>query len=338
MNPVIPSSRSLSYRAVFILLLLVTACGPEIRRNEPGNLYWPSPPEPPRIHYIQSIYSEDDIGRVYSIKEKLFGKDYIDSITRPYGVYARRGKLYVTDLVMKSVVVFDFAEKRLSSIGAGGAFQNPSSVVSDAAGNLYVSDAGQGKITVFDARGSSRVVLPLVGSKPVALAINEALGRLYVVDRNNHEVLVLGLNGKKLFKFGGFGDADGKFNLPLSIVLDRAGTVYVLDGGNFRVQIFDAEGKFISKFGTVGDHQGTFANPKGIAVDSEGHIYVTDAAFSNFQIFDQQGNALLFVGGLGPNPGYFHLPGGITIDENDRIYVADQFNKRVQVFQYLPAP
>lgn len=324
--------------SLLAILFLFPACGPVKRKPEPTNLVWPQPPNPPRIKYIQSIYSEDDIGRVYSLREKLFGKDYFDTLSRPYGVYAHRGKIAVTDLSVRAIFVFDLTAKRLSVLGEEGALQIPSSAVTDTAGITYVADTGASKIAVYDAKGHYATAYPMEGGKPVALAINDRLGRLYAVDRASHKVIVHGLDGIKLFEFGNRGGQDGQFNIPMSIAVDGQGDVYVLDSGNFRVQIFTSEGKFISKFGEVGDRQGSFANPKSIAVDSDGHIYVTDAAFSNFQIFDRKGNHLLFVGTLGPSPGQMHLPSGISIDENDRIYVADQFNRRIQVFQYIKAP
>jgi DNA-binding beta-propeller fold protein YncE len=325
-------------RIPFFLLILLSACASQNVRQEPNNLFWPMPPDQPRIKYIQSVYSEDDIGRVYSFKEQLFGKDYFDALVRPYGVYARRGNLYVADLQMRGIMIFNYAEKRIRIAASDGAVQSPVAVAADESGTIYAADVAGGKIGVYDARGIYRTSYLLEGSKPVALTVHDPSGRLYIADRAKHEVVVLGLDGKKLFTIGGPGEADGKFNIPLGVAVDKAGDVYVLDSGNFRVQIFDSAGNFLSKFGAVGDSAGKFANPKGIAVDSEGHIYVTDAAFGNFQIFDREGHALLYVGRLGPAPGQFHLPGGITIDENDRIYVADQLNRRVEVFQYLKAP
>lgn len=327
-----------AFMRLFALVLvcsgLFPACAPD-PRFEPGNIFWPMPPDPPRIKYVQSIYNEDDIGRVYSLKEKLFGKEYNDTMSRPYGVSARHNKIIVTDVAVRSVLVFNTENKRLSFIGSERAIRNPSSAVTDVSGMIYVADAGVGKIAVYSPKGEYKTSIFLNDSKIVSLAINESFGRLYALDRAKHRVIVCSLEGQQLFTFGSQGDENGQFNIPLSIAVDKQGTVYVLDNGNFRVQIFDPDGKFVSKFGEVGDGPGLFANPKGIAVDSDRHIYVTDAAFSNFQIFDQNGNVLMYIGSLGPSPGQLHLPAGISIDENDRIYVADQFNKRIQVFQYF---
>jgi len=329
-----------AYSAVLAALALMSlvSCGPPPRSPEPDNLVWPLPPDLPKIKYIQSIYNEDDIGRVYSLKEKLFGKDYADSISRPYGVSSRRGSVLVSDIALRRVLVFDLTAKRLRVLGDEGGLITPASAVADRSGTIYVADAGGAKVAVYGPDGAYRTAFGLKGGKPVAVALNEAMQQLYVVDREGHRVVALGLDGSPLHEFGGRGNSDGKFNIPLDITVGADGNVYVLDAGNFRVQIFSPEGTFLSKFGAVGDRPGMFANPKGIALDSEGHIYVTDAAFSNVQIFDPQGNVLLFVGQLGPRPGYFHLPAGIAIDENDRIYVADQLNGRVQVFQYLKEP
>jgi DNA-binding beta-propeller fold protein YncE len=296
------------------------------------------PPSQPRIKYIQSIYSDDDIGHEYSFKEILLGKGYIDTIARPYGVFVRHGRLYVTDLVMARAMVFDLISKRLHMAGEEGALKTPAAVVADATGRIFVADAPSGNIAVYDPNGNYVTAFPLEKVRPVALAIDESRGRLYVADRNAHKVVALSSDGAALFEFGGKGAADGQLNMPMGITVDRNGTIYVLDSGNFRVQKFDVEGKFLGKFGSVGDRVGFFSNPKGIALDSEGHIYVTDAAFSNFQIFDQEGKVLLFVGRLGSAPGDMYLPAGISIDENDRIYIADQFNGRIEVFQYLKTP
>jgi DNA-binding beta-propeller fold protein YncE len=338
MTLLLKNLRTWAFASAALFLLVLAACGPPARLPEPNNIFWPLPPERPRIKYVQSIYSEDDIGRVYTFSEKLFGKDYFDAVARPYGVSAKRGRVYVSDLVLRRVLVFDYAARRMIIVGQEGCFQNAAAAVSDAAGNIYVADSVGAKICVYGAQGNYLTSLAVDGAKPVGLAVSDALGRLYIVDRAMHRVVVLGLDGKRLFEFGGRGNVNGRFNIPLDISIDAQGTVYVLDNGNFRVQLFTPDGAYLSKFGTVGDRPGTFANPKGIAVDSEGHIYVTDAAFSNIQIFDREGNILLSVGELGAWAGHMQLPAGIAIDENDRIYVADQLNARVQVFQYLKEP
>jgi DNA-binding beta-propeller fold protein YncE len=321
--------------SLLCIILFSAACSSAVRRSEPTGLVWPPLPSQPKIKYIQSIYTEDDIGRTYSLKENLFGKEYDDTLKRPYYVYADRGSIVITDIGAKFVLVLDLGTKRMRVVGGDGTMRYPVAAISDASGALYVADAGNSKVMIYDGNGRYRTSYAVDKSKPVALAFNERLGTLYVVDRQQHRVIALDKQGQQLFTFGSFGDDNGKFNVPLALAIGADDKLYVLDSGNFRVQVFDAKGAYLFKFGSVGDQAGLFANPKGIALDSAGHIYVTDAAFSNFQVFDQQGNVLLYVGQMGPEPGQMHLPGGIAIDDQDRIYVADQLNKRIEVFQYL---
>lgn len=331
-----------AYLSAFSLfsVCFLFACAQPLPRWEPDNLFWPPPPDTPRIKYVRTIYSEDDLGRKYSFVEKIFGKSTFDIMVRPYGVYVGYGKLLVTDIVVKSVQVFSLAEKRLITVigGRSAKFRMPAAAVCDKEGRIYVADSGGSSVFVYEPNGIYRTAIPLAGGKPVGLALDEGRGRLYVADRNGHRVVVFDLLGKRLFEFGGRGYRDGQFNTPLDIAVDAEGRVHVLDSGNFRVQVFDADGKYLSKFGEVGDSPGMFASPKGIAIDSEGHIYVTDAAFGNFQIFDLQGRVLLHIGQVGVLPGMMNLPAGIAIDDKDRIYIADQLNSRIQEFQYMKEP
>ncbi len=331
------SSKTLPFGLAIIALLFLLSCAQPSPRIEPDNLVWPFPPDIPRIKYVKSIYSEDDLGRMYSFVEKIFGKAYFDTMVRPYSVYAGFGKLIISDLVLRRVTVYSTENKKLITVIDSNSrkFRMPASAVCDADGNVYIADSGGSSVVVFDKKGIYQNTLLIPSGKPVALALNERLGKLYIADRQTHRIIVYDLQGNHLLDFGGHGFIDGKFNIPLAIAIDNENRVYVLDSGNFRVQIFDSDGQFIFKFGEVGDRPGMFANPKGIALDSVGHIYVTDAAFSNFQIFDSHGRILLHVGEMGLQPGFFNLPGGISIDNNDRIYVADQLNSRIQVFQYL---
>jgi hypothetical protein len=101
MNLLPTDLRSYLLTGIFIALVLMSACGPAARRPEPDDLVWPLPPNPPKIKYIQSIYTEDDIGRAYSFMDS-FGKEY-GCARPPVRRYARRGRIYVTDLTMRGI-------------------------------------------------------------------------------------------------------------------------------------------------------------------------------------------------------------------------------------------
>lgn len=320
--------------------ILFSCAAPERREVE---LYWPLPPEEPRVKWVGWIRGEVDV------KGETAGQRFLDILLgeraegkwliKPYGVHASGGRIYVSDTGVGKVAVFDFREKKFSYIGleGQGLLSKPIGVTTDKEGNIYVTDTLQGRAIAYNRNGEFSHALGEKGQfeQPAGIAINDVLGRIYVVDVKKHNVQVFRKDGEFLFDFGKRGVGDGEFNFPTNIFIDEGRKVYVSDSMNFRVQIFDADGKFISKFGSIGDTPGRFARPKGIAVDSEGHIYVVDAAFNNVQIFDQEGRILLFFGSMGKGSGNFWLPAGMYIDKDDKIYVADQFNQRINIFQYL---
>ena len=209
--------------------------------------------------------------------------------------FDREGRMYVTDSMLRRVVVFD----------REGQFQK---VISGVDGEEFL--------------------------RPTGLTFDPSRRALYLVDTMRHKVFVMDRIGAKLFEFGGRGSQKGNFNFPTHICFGPDRRVYVTDAMNFRIQIFSSHGDFIGSFGHHGDGSGDFAMPKGVAVDKKGVIYVVDALFDNVQLFNEWGDFLLTVGKRGRGPGEFWLPSGVFIDNrHNRLYVCDTFNKRVQIFE-----
>jgi len=328
-------------------LLLLAGCATPTEKPQPQevtDLIWPLPPEQPRIRFLRTLSSKDDVesGRKQDLSDILLGKKEltIDTLRKPYGVHADRdGRVFVTDTGWGRLVVFDIPNKSFSFWGLQGKGQlrKPAGVTSDSEGRVYVTDTLEQRVVVYDRDGKFLLAMGKKGEleTPVGIAVNEKLGRVYVVDTRRHQIVVFDMTGTLVTRLGERGSDPGQFNFPTNLAIDDDGKLYVTDSMNFRVQILDPDGKVLKTFGNVGDARGQFARPKGIAVDSDGDIYVVDAAFNNFQIFDQEGRLLMFVGQAGPGPGQFWLPAGAYIDHQDRLYVADQYNRRIQVFQYL---
>ncbi|MFQ5658297.1 MAG: SMP-30/gluconolactonase/LRE family protein [Candidatus Methylomirabilales bacterium] len=305
-------------------------------------LIWPAPPENPRIQYVRSIATPEDLGITKSffrrIAEFIFGKSK-ERIRQPYGVAADSdGRIYIADSALRLVHVFDLPEKKYWTIRGTRReeFQFPVGVTLDPEGRLYVSDAERGAVIGFDRGGNDFLRIAEGLQRPAGLAFNPTNGLLYVADVFLHEILAFDPKGDLRFSFGGRGSGDGQFNFPTNIAVDREGKLYVTDSMNFRVQIFRPDGRLVGRFGRLGDALGDLARPKGIGVDSEGHIYLVEGLYDVVNVFDREGRLLLTFGNPGVGRGEFWLATGLFIDGRDRIYVADSFNSRVQVFQYLP--
>ncbi len=141
-----------------------------------------------------------------------------------------------------------------------------------------------------------------------------------------------------VLKWGRYGNADGEFNQPHSIAVDRSGNVYVADTWNHRIQKFSPSGGFLGKWGSQGSEDGQFMTPRDVAVDYWGNVYVLDSGNYRVQKFNSSGVFLVNWGSEGTGDGQFGKspfgggPYGISVSYWGEVFVADTWNNRVQVF------
>lgn len=335
-----------------LLLIFLTGCAvPAPIKTE--RYLWPPPPDTPRIEWIKSYSSQLDIEKSGSqrIWAAISGDDQPVSLVKPLEVKSvpELGRFYVSDVGRGAVVVFDLARHELRSLETPPgvpSIVHPISIVVDRNNNLYLLERKSNTILVFDSTEKylRAIDISLIQSvrRPVALSIDRNNNRLFLADGGTKKIYVLDLTGALLFSFGGSGDADGQFNLPISIAVNSKGHIIVADAFNAYVQIFDSAGKYLRRFGRRGDAPGDFQLLKSVAVDSSDNIYVVDGRSHAVFIFNERGELLLSLGGYYAvsasgkvAPGGFSVPVAIDIDSTDRMYVVDQLNSRIQVFQYL---
>lgn len=320
MNP----TQTLSLRAKAALLLAIAllagcAAPPPKAPVEKEAVFYPLPPDPPRIQYLATFAGARDLGAPRSgLADFIAGEDKGgEELLRPYGASTYQRKIYVADNRLSGLAVFDLVAKQFSVIAGSGSgrMQRPINVTVDTDGTKYVTDTGRNQVLVYDRNDRFVSAFGEKGEfKPVDTAI---LGdRLYMVDIEHHEVWVLNKhNGKVLFKFGKPGSGEGELYHPTNLAISPDKDIYVVETSNFRVSRFTADGKFILSFGEAGQGPGQFARPKGIAIDRAGRIYVGDAAFQNVQIFNKNGRVLMAFGQPSEGaPGALNLPAGIAID------------------------
>jgi DNA-binding beta-propeller fold protein YncE len=134
-----------------------------------------------------------------------------------------------------------------------GQFLRPQKIVVDKADLVWVTDACNHRVQVFDARGSE---------------------------------------AKLVKHWGELGHAPGQLRFPYDILLDGAalagqpvGRVYLCEFGNHRVQKFTLEGEFVASWGANGRGPGQLDQPWGIARDSQGRMFVLDSYNHRVQRF-----------------------------------------------------
>ena len=262
------------------------------------------------------------------------------------------GDVYVTNWTLDNAVhrvqMFSGAGAALSqappsyllqwgSAGNGnGQFSGPVDVAADAAGNIFVADAGNNRIEKFTSTGafvaqwdSSGFSGPL--SNPVGAA-TDAAGNVYVPSYFNNRVVMFRGDGTFVTRWGTPGSGNGQFAGPSDVAVDASGTVYVVDSGNSRVQRFDSTGTYLGQWGTSGSGNGQFAGPVDMTLDAGGNVYIADSGNHRIQKFTSTGTYITQWGSFGTGNGQFDTPYGMATDAAGDVYVSEFGNHRVQKF------
>ncbi|MFC1592162.1 NHL repeat-containing protein [Thermodesulfobacteriota bacterium] len=256
------------------------------------------------------------------------------------------GHIYVLDGVNNRVMVFDAAGayvSRFGSKGSGkGGFSSPLGIAIDARGDVYVADSGNSRIQVFDSGGRFRFEFAVEHyqsrskSDPVDVVVDDERQVCYVVDNENHQVLVYTKDGSRLLDgWGRRGEKPGEFQFPFLAAMDSQSTLYVVDVLNTRVQAINSEGRTMAVVGKWGVDRGQFYRPKGVAIDGRDRIYVSDGYLGVVQVFKRYRTFLGVLGNEKKEFLRFKAPTGMFVDDQLRIYVVEMRWNRVRVYQIL---
>jgi DNA-binding beta-propeller fold protein YncE len=177
---------------------------------------------------------------------KYFGNR--NDIKKPAGLYIDNNKVYVSDIGLNKVLVFDLDGKKLSEIGKlgtePGQLRSPNAVVV-AKGKIYVSDSGNDRVQIFNQMGQYIGILDGAerpGGKSNLLAPRgvsvDGRGTVFVVNNLFNTVNGYDQSNKKIFAFGSMGNDPEQFYLPSGIWVDGRGRIYVTDTVNQRVDVY----------------------------------------------------------------------------------------------------
>jgi DNA-binding beta-propeller fold protein YncE len=255
-------------------------------------------------------------------------------------------RIYVLDGVNHCVKVFDGKGAFILSFGSKGRgeghFNSPLGITTDIQGRVYVADSGNRRVQVFTPRGKL-LELFKVNSKegekpsdPVDLAVDKKRQRLYVVDNDNHHVLLYSLNDfKPIERWGTEGEGMQEFRNPFLISIAQDTSVLVVDVLNTRVQVWSPQGEAVASIDDYGADPGQLYRPKGVCVDKDNKIFVSDSYIGVIQVFNRYGFFMSVVGDEEGNVLKMKTPVGITIDDRQRLYVVEMFINRISVYQIL---
>lgn len=180
-----------------------------------------------------------------------------------------------------------------------------------------LTDGDEPRIVTLDAQGRR---IAAFGADTIAdghMMTASPDGRLLVVDRDAHQVVILDPAGRQIGALGERHSPLHPFNHPTSVALSPDGTIYVADGyAAARVHRFGPDGTPLGAWGRLGEADGAFHTPHGIAVLPDGRVAVGDRENHRVQIFDPEGRLLAVLR-------HVHRPMAVFADARGRLLVSD---------------
>jgi sugar lactone lactonase YvrE len=290
------------------------------------------------------------------------------------------GNLYIADFmnnrireVAGGVIATVVGNETAGYSGDGGQpfnaqLSQPWAVAVDAAGNLYIADAGSnairevsnGLIAAIAGNGMSgsggdggaATSAQLNGPQGVAL---DAAGNVYIADTYNSRIREIS-NGAIATVAGNGKNGDGgdggpasaaELFAPAGIAVDSFGNLYIADTLNSRVRKVSS-----GIIATVAGNGGTGYSgdngpaasaelnwPGAVAVDAAGALYIADTGndcirmVKNGVITTVAGDGTMAFGGdNGPaTSAQLNSPGGVAVDAAGNLYIADTGNGRIRM-------
>ena len=167
-------------KRVFILCMLLIWAGcasmPEKPAAPAETVFYPPPPERPRLQFLHSISGDRDLGKKRSAFQTfLVGNPRYQLLGEPYDVAASKGRIYIMDRMYKTIVTLDLASQEMSFLNDHGIGKlgDPSGMWVSEEGFKYVADMQRKQVVTFDQDDNFSKTYggPEIFEKPVDVAV-----------------------------------------------------------------------------------------------------------------------------------------------------------------------
>jgi DNA-binding beta-propeller fold protein YncE len=241
----------------------------------------------------------------------------------PTAVAARNNIVFVVDSGLRQILRYDPTQLAMTRFTEFAGTVSGMAIGPDM--SLYVIDAGSRRILHFSWDGKA---LPAFGhdnaiSRPVAIALNESTGQLFVADSLYNHVVAFNSLGRALVPLKSL---EARSIEAMALGPDG---LYLVDRLSRQVVVMGTDG--VDRY-TLGG--GTLKDPQAIAVDGFNRVFVSDAFDNTIKVYES-GQLAATIGGSGNVPGAFNRITFLSLDRN-LLYVADSSNARIQTFHVAP--
>ena len=175
-----------------------------------------------------------------------------------------------------------------------GGVEDPQGLAADAAGNLFIPDAGNDRISVWTKEGTFSHWVGRSGTKAGQLAHPmdvevDSDSFLYIADTFNHRIQKMSLDGLVSLVIQDLG-VWGKLAEPVAVTVDSSGNIYVADTERGRVFMLDPEGKPLRCMPDSDDGQRLFEQLGDVRVLSDNSMLVSDRSNLRIRRFSTSGS------------------------------------------------
>jgi hypothetical protein len=354
-----------------------TRLGSPVALNSAGQATLTTSALPLGIQVLTASYSGD--GTNYAGSSTVIGPNsvittYAAGLDGPTGVAAdSAGDLFIADTQNNRIREVNHATGLITTVAGNGTqgysgdngpataaeLSNPAGVALDAAGDLFIADAGNN--VVREVNHATGLITTVAGNggygyngdgiqattaslwNPYGVAL-DAAGDIFIVDNINNRIrevnhatgLIATVAGNDSQGYSGDnGQATAaELYYPTGVALDAAGDIFIADDDNGRVREVNQATGLISTV-TSG-----VSGPVGVALDSAGDIFIADNIDNQICEVNHAYGVITTVAGNG-SPGYngdgiqataaeVDEPAGVAVDSAGNLFIADTSNNRIR--------
>ena len=214
--------------------------------------YLPSLVGVTKVSDSKYLVTDSKTGNIYILNSSTMELKKLNDTMRlaqPTGITfnSLKNEIIVAGTMQHQLLVLNMKGEIIKTIGERGIdssqFNYPTFITLDKNNNLYVVDAMNFRVQIFDENYKLKYIFGQHGdaagyiSSAKGIAV-DSYEHIYVVDAILQSVQIFDKYGNFLYSFGIQGHKNGEFWMPSGISIDNDNRIYIADSYNSRIQVF----------------------------------------------------------------------------------------------------